>query len=192
VSAIFFAGIDVETRTGRSTPFTVNNRKNPIVASRIRGGINSTIVLITRTLSDRTAIIVINESGDPLFFQAPAIYAISDQYISVGDYEISRISIDHRVPWRNHTLPYVEVDRPAGLADGVLGVRWVDLCDLYTTFSAATSAGLTWTGVLLGQGSITPGVPTAFRLYSDIPIDFANYTAIPAGSRTYDGLMEGL
>jgi hypothetical protein len=190
-SAIFFMNMDVEIRPNRTAAFVVNNRKNPISITRVRGGINSTLSLASRTFVDRDNVITLVEPGDPLFFQGPAQYGIPDQYMTVGDHSVSRLTPDHRQESRINTLPYIEVDRPAGLMDGVLGTRWIDLCDKYATFADATAAGLTWTGVLLGQGSLDQHIGDDFRLYSDIPLDFATYADIPTGSRTYEGLMEG-
>lgn len=187
--AIFFQSMADEDRGNRTNAAVVNNRKNPIPMSRIRGGITSTLILITRRFVDRNNVITLNASGDPLFFEGPADYGIPDRYMTVADYTIARLSSDHRQQWRTHSIPHVEVDRPAGLADGVLGTRWVDLCNLYGTFDQATAAGLTWTLVLAGYGSTNP-IPSSFRLYSDIPIDFATYGAIPAGGRTYEDLLE--
>ncbi len=189
--AIFFGGVDVEVRSARSNAFVVNNRKNPIVSARVRAGIASSLTLFSRTFADRDAVITLNEPGDPLFLEGPTQYGLPDQYMSVADYSVLRLTPDHRQESRANVLTYVEVDRPAGLMDGVLGTRWADLCDKYATFGDATAAGLTWTGVLLGFGSQNPGPPDVFRLYSDIPLDFATYADIPVGSRTYEGLMEG-
>lgn len=189
-SAIFFQSMADEARTNRTVVATVNNRKNPIPMTRLRGGISSTLTLITRRFADRDAVIVLNESGDPLMFQGPADYGIPDRYLTVDEYSIARLTTDHKVQWRAHTLPHVQVDRPAGLSDGVLGTRWVDLCALYGTFDAANAAGLTWELVMLGAGSLSPRPTPSFRLYSDIPIDFATYGAIPVGGRTYEDLFE--
>lgn len=188
-SAIFFQAMDTEGRANRTTTFNVNNRKNPIAAARTRGGIGSTLGLITRRFTDRDNVIILNASGDPLLFQGPADYGIPDRYMTVGDYSVARLTTDHRVQWRAHSLPHVEVDRPAGLADGVLGVRWIDLCVLYETFGDAEAAGLTWFMVMLGLASLSP-TPTGFRLYSDIPLEFATYGDIPTGGRTYEDLFE--
>lgn len=188
-SAIFFQAMAEEGRSNRTTTFTVNNRKNPIAAARLRGGITSTLGLITRRFVDRDNVIILNASGDPLLFQGPADYGIPDRYMTVGDYSIARLSTDHRIQWRAHSIPHIEVDRPAGLADGVLGVRWIDLCALYETFGDAQAAGVTWFMVMLGFASLSPS-PTGFRLYSEIPLDFATYGAIPSGERTYQDLFE--
>lgn len=188
--AIFFAAMAEESRPNRTTTLVVNNRKNPIALNRIRGGIVSALRLISRTFVARDAVITLNEEGDPLFFQAPAVYGIPDRYMSVVDYTVARMSVDHRREWRVNTLPHIEVDRPAGLAAGILGNRWIDICDTFETFDDANAAGLTWTGVLLGQAADPPLV-TGFRLYSDIPLDFATYADIPTGGRTYEQLLEG-
>ena len=189
-SAIFFVSMDVETRANRTVVQVVNNRKNPIAMSRIRAGISSSLNLATRRFTDRDAIITLNEEGDVLFFEGPADYAIPDQYISVGDYTVARLTTDHRRQWRLNTLPYTEVDRPAGLAEGILGDRWADLCQKYLTFAAATAAGLTWTSVLLGQATNSPA-PALNWFYSTIPVQYATYTALNAAFPTYTALWQG-
>lgn len=187
---IYFAAMDVETRPNRSAVFPVDQRKNPIPSYRVRGGITSSLRLISRTFTARDYLITMNESGDPLFFQAPAMYGIPDRYMMIGDYSVARLSPDHRQPWRANTLPHTEIDMPTGLADGILGNRWADICDTYETFLDAENAGITWSMILLGYAA-DPPLETGFRLYSDIPIDFATYGDIPTGGRTYEGLMEG-
>lgn len=188
-SAIFFGGRGAEGRPSRSNSFPVNNRRTPIAASRVRGSIVTESAYVSRSFTDRDNMIALNASGDTLLFQAPPAYGVTDEYQLIGEYTINRLSSDMKIEGRLHQMPSVEVDRPAGLADGVLGVRWMDLCDPYATFGDATAAGLTWTGVLLGLGSTPPS--ELFRLYSDIPVDFATYADIPAGGRTYEGLAEG-
>jgi hypothetical protein len=189
-SAIFFVSMDVETRPNRTNVGIVNNHKNPIAMSRVRGGITSTLNLASRRFTDRDAIITLNADGDPLFFEGPAAYAIPDQYMSVGDYSVSRLTTDHRRQWRLNSLPYVEVDRPAGLAEGILGDRWADLCQKYLTFAAATAAGLTWTSVLLGLATNSPA-PALNWFYSTIPVQYATYALLNAAFPTYNALWQG-
>jgi len=189
-SAIFFQSMTEETRGNRTISLSINNRRNPIALTRIRGGISSTLNLITRRFTDRDNVVTLNSTGDPLLFQGPAEYGIPDRYLTVGDFVVTRVTTDHRQQWRAHSLPHVEVDRPAGLADGVLGVRWVDLCNQGLTFDQAKVAGLTWLKIMAGYGAPFP-VVSGFRLYSDITTDFATYGAISVGGRTYEDLMEG-
>jgi hypothetical protein len=187
---IFFSSMEAEVRPNRSASFNVDQRKNPIPSYRVRGGISSALRLISRTFTARDYIITMNESGDPLFFQAPALYGIPDRYMLIGDYSVTRLSPDHRQEWRANLLPHVEIDLPVGLADGILGNRWVDICEPYETFQEAELAGITWSMVLLGYAT-DPPIDTGFRLYSDIPLDFATYADIPLGGRTYQDLLEG-
>lgn len=188
--SIFFSAMAEESRPNRTQPFMINNRKNPIPATRVRGGIVSALRLVSRTFVARDRIIELNAPGDSLLFQAPSAYGIPDRYMMIADYSVSRFSADHKKEWRANVLPHVEVDRPAGLAAGVLGVRWIDICDTFVTFDDATAGGLTTTQILLGYAA-SPPITTGFRIYSDIPIDFATYDDIPLGGRTYDDLLEG-
>lgn len=189
-SAIFFQSMDVERRPNRTTVGVVNNRRNPIAMSRTRGGIQSTLTVVSRRFIDRDHVITLNDDGDPLMFRGSAAYGIVDQYMSVADYTVSRLSTDHKKPWRVHQMPYTEVDRPAGNAEGVLGNRWDDLCDRYATFAAATAAGLTWSLVVLGYGSLVPSTAQNW-FYSTIPVTYATYTALNAAFPTYEALWEG-
>lgn len=188
---VYFAAMADEARQSRSSVFPVQQRKNPISSPHTRSGIISSLRLISRTFTARDEVILLNASGDDLLFQVPTGYGIPDRYMSVGDYTVSRVLPDHRKPWRINTLPHVEVDEPAGLSDGVLGVRWADICDEYPTFGDATAASLTDTMILMGFASSPPSNPEALRLYSDIPLDFATYGDIPTGGRTYADILEG-
>jgi hypothetical protein len=189
-SAIFFQSMDIEVRGNRTQVNVVNNRRNPTPMTRVRGGITSQLTLITRRFIDRDHVITLNSEGDPLFFQGPADYGIPDQYMSVNDYTVARLSPDHRKPWRVNQMPYVEVDRPAGLAEGVLGNRWVDLCQRYLTFADATAAAITWSMVTVGLASNVPSVAQTW-FYSTIPVQYATYTALNAAFTTYTALWEG-
>lgn len=189
-SALFFQSMDQESRANRTTAAVVNNRKNPIAMQRIRGGIGSTLTVVSRRFIDRDHVITLNEEGDPLMFRGSAAYGIVDQYMTVQEYRVNRLTTDHKKPWRVHQMPYTEVDRPAGLAEGILGNRWDDLCDRYLTFGAANSAGITWTEVMLGYGTYVPS-PTLNWFYSTIPVQYATYTALNAAFTTYEALLEG-
>lgn len=188
---IYFSSMADEARQSRSSVFPVQQRKNPISSPHTRSGIISSLRLVSRTFEARDELIELNASGDDLLFQAPSSYGIPDRYMSVGDYTVSRVLPDHKRPWRINTLPHIEVDEPAGLSDGVLGVRWADICDEYVTFGDATAASLTDTMILMGYASSPPSNPETVRLYSDIPLDFATYGDIPTGGRTYADILEG-
>jgi hypothetical protein len=138
-----------------------------------------------------------NEPGDPLLFQAPATYCITDRYISVGIVSDSRISVDQRDDFRLITMPYAVVDRPEGPANGICGARIQDLCDIYTSWAAMNIAGLTWTDLLLGEASPNgpgqPDPPVGQRTWDEVEAEFANFTAVAGGgTRDWDELRDGL
>lgn len=189
--SIFFGAMQEEARATRNTSFVVQDRARPVVTTRVRGSVGSTLNLVGRTFPDRDAVIDLTSTGAALFLQAPVTYGLPQRYMTVGDVVVSRLSSDHRRPWRALALPFQEVDQPLGNAYGVLGVRWNDICDRYPTFASAAAAGLTWEQVMLGAASYPPLPVSAFRTYAVVKTEFANYTAVAAGGRTYEGLLEG-
>lgn len=189
--ALYFISMDVENRANRSVVQVVNNRRNPIALTKQRGGIASSLVLVSRTFEDRDHVITLNDKGDPLQFQGAAQYGIPDQYMSVGDYQVGRLITDHKKPWRVNTMPYTQVDRPAGLADGVRGSRWRDTCLPYATFAAATAAEVTWSQVLAGQATLNPSPTAPAWTYGLLATTYATYTALNAAYTTYEAVAQG-
>jgi len=186
--SIVFAAIAEEIRPTRSAASAPFNAEFPIPSSRTRGSIASSLRLVTRTFAARDAVIELNAPGDPLLFQAPTVYGIPDRYITVGDYSVTRFSADHKKQWRANTIPHVVVDVPAGLADGVLGVRWADVCDLYSTFADFTAASVTRTQILFGQAASPPS-PTVCD-YDDLAAAYTDYNAMTAANANYSALLD--
>lgn len=173
------------------------NQIHPIPINRVRRDATSVFRVLAHDCEARDAVLLINEPGDPLLFQAPATYCIPDRYISVGIVSESRISVDQREDFRLMTIPYATVKRPSGPANGVCGARIDDLCDIYTSWAAMTIAGLTWTDLLLGEASPNgpgqPEPPAGARTWDDVNAEFANWTAVDAGgTRDWNELEDGL
>lgn len=187
---IYFARMEAQQYVSRSQRFVVNNRRNPAVSARVRAGVATVLVLVSRRFEDRDALLDLLEPGNALLLQVPPQYGIVDYYLDVGDVTVTRLSTDHRKQWREEQLPHVEVDRPAGLMFGTLGMRWIDVCDVYATFADATAAGLTWTQVMLGFASTVP-IVNYYRTYAEVNAEFASYNAVNTGGRTYEDLLEG-
>jgi len=129
------------------------NRKYPIPINRQRRGASATLILITATCSDRDAVLAINDSGDPLFFQAPERYCIPDRYITVGGVGEDTIGVDQQVQNRVFGLPYVEVERPEGPVKGPCGVQFANQCDTYPTWDDMVSGGITYADMITGGTS---------------------------------------
>jgi hypothetical protein len=192
-SSIYFQSMAEEAYSTRNTRFVINNRRAPTIAVRVRGTVESTLVLVTRTFNDRDAVLDLVEPGAALLLQAPPQYGIPDRYMDVGDTSVTRLSADHRKPWRLVELPHVEVLAPAGLSYGVLGTRWEDICGgIYPTFDDAEFGDLTWEQIMYGYASIDPSVPPpGWRTYIDVDSEFATYAILTATGKTYEELLEG-
>jgi hypothetical protein len=147
---IFWQSLDVEEQAANSATFNVNNQANPIVVSKARSSITSTLTLVSRTFADRDRLDVLFAPGSPVLFQAPAEYGVPDRFLSIGTVSKGRVLPDHRFPIRVFSLPHVCVSSPGGPMEGAVGARWSDIC---STWGAINAAGLTWTQLLQGLGA---------------------------------------
>ena len=129
-----------------------------------------------------------------LLLQLPSEYCQDDRYISVGEETETRLSIDQRDEFRLMSLPYITVERQSGPANGVCGTRVQDMCDIYTSWQSMVIGGLTWRDLLLGAaGNHGPGSDfDALRIWSEVNTEFANWTAVAGGGRTWTQLLNGL
>lgn len=194
---VSYAGVGQNDFAPNTVLLDPANRERPLPVNRIRRDPGNTLRLVAHNCDARDAVVAINKPGDPLLFQAPADYCITDRYISVGVLSEAYLSIDQREDFRLMVLPYVVVDRPQGPADGVCGARITDLCDIYTSWAAFTIAGLTWTDLLLGlaspDGPGQPAPPEDARTWDDVEAEFADWTAVlAAGTRDWDEVQDGL
>lgn len=194
-SRVTYAGMandDLDANTALSLP---TNRKYPIPTNRQRRAPRSELRLITHDCDARDRVLAINDTGNPLLFQAPADYCIPDRYISVGTVTEARFSVDQREDFRLIVMPYAVVQRPEGPANGPCGVRIMDLCDIYTSWQAMLLAGLNYLGLLLGDASNNaPGDdPEALRTWGEVETEFADWLAVEAGgTRDWGELRDGL
>lgn len=147
---IFWQSLDVEQQAANAATFNVNNQPNPVVVSKTRSSVTSTLTLVSRTFPDRDRLITLLAPGSPLLFQAPDEYGLPDRYLSVGADSIARVLPDHRIPIRVFSLPHAVVSPPGGPMQGTVGARWQDTCNRYASWTAVNAAGLTWTQVLDG------------------------------------------
>lgn len=147
---VFFQSMDQEQRGANAATFNINNQAQPVVASKVRSSVTSTLTLVSRTLADRDRLNAELEPGSPLLFQVPAEFGVPDRFLSIGTTAVSRVLPDHRFPIRVFQLPFASVAAPGGPMQGTVGARWQDMCNRYASWSAVTAAGLTWTQVLDG------------------------------------------
>lgn len=144
---LYVVGFGDSQYASGSGRFAVEDSHYPVAATRLRKQLTSSLVLVTKQLSDRDALRRLLLTGDVLLVQTPTNWGYGDMYIDVDDVPESRLHRDHRVPWRQWQLPFAVTERPSGLQFGVDGARWMDLCDVYATWGDVTAAGKTWLDV---------------------------------------------
>lgn len=189
---IFFGNMADEAFPANTGTFIPVNARYPIVASRTRQAITSTLTIASKTFPDRDAVRTLTEPGSPLFLRGPAQYGIEDRYMSVGDVTETRPVSDHRVPPRTITLPHAEVARPSGPSQGVCGTRVEDLCDTYSSWDAIVAAGLTYADLLRGKASPDTPIPdTVERTWTELNSDYGSWNALNAGEPNWDQTLAG-
>jgi hypothetical protein len=191
-SGIFFGSMSQETHAANSATLLPDNAEFPIVVSRTRRGVESTLTLVTRTFDDRDNLIRIAKPGSLLLLQGPPQYGIPDRYMGVGDLSFDRGLTDHRFPVRIATLPHVQAARAAGPTQGVCGSRVKDICAENPTWGDLAAAGFTWDDLIRGHASPEsgPGVPRG-RTWNDVNAEFTDWDDVNTGGRTWHDLEVG-
>ncbi len=146
-TGLYVVGFEPSSYVSASGRFAVEDAVNPVVATRLRRNSTSSFVIISRQLADRDRMRRLLATGDVLFLQTPPSWGYGDIYRDVGEVTENRLARDHRKPWRQWVMPFAVTDSPPGLQFGVDGARFMDLCDVYATWGAATTAGKTWLDV---------------------------------------------
>lgn len=189
-AGIFFGSMGGETASNRSESLLPFDSKLPVTQARKRGGVDSTLNLVTRTFADQDALRALAAPGNPLLLRSPAQYGIYDKYIQVGDLGEDKGKRDHRFQARVWSLPFIEVRRPPGPATGVCGTRYDDLCDRYATWQDVVNAGLSYNQLLQGAAGTDMPVP-AQRVWNDVNATYADWNAVNAGNSNWTDLLDG-
>lgn len=188
--AITFIEIGAEIYADNSMRTRPLNRRRPILATRPRSDVTTSLVLETTSFTARDQVLELVAPGTPLLFQGPPEYGVPDRYMGVGAVTVERQLPDHRIQFRKVSMPYEAVDRPAGPSQGICGTRVVDICNLYPTWDALAAAGLTWDDLVRGVADPAVVDPNR-RTWDDVNAEFADWDAVEAGGRTWTGLLEG-
>jgi hypothetical protein len=188
---IYFGSMGTEAYGDNSGQLLPVNARRPIVVSRSRRDVQSTLTLVTATFNDRDDVLALAEPGGELLWRGPADYGIPDRYMSVLDVNVDRGLSDHRVPPRIITMPHVAVEATVGPSQGVCGSRVQDLCDQFVTWDALIAAGLTYADLLRGKAG-TPGSPNPnLATWNDVNADFANWTALNTNETSWNDTWQG-
>lgn len=188
--AITFVEVGAEIYADNSLRVRPMNRRSPLSVTRPRATVATSLVLETTTFTARDEVLELVAPGTPLLFQGPSEYGVPDRYMAIGPVNIERPLSDHRIQFRKATMPYEQVDRPAGPTQGICGARVADICDLYPTWDALAATGFTWDDLIRGVADPAVANP-ARRTWDDVEAEFVDWDDVEAGGRTWTGLLEG-
>lgn len=127
----------------------VAGRRNPVVLSSVRGGLQGELAIWTRDDDERAALHWLLDSGAVLLWQAAPGHGVDDVYVSVGAVTEARTTSYALEPWRAWSLALTEVDMPTTVGVGsTAGRSWQDVLSGYDTWADVESAYDTWEDVM--------------------------------------------
>ncbi|MET9728684.1 hypothetical protein [Streptomyces zaomyceticus] len=132
--------------------YRVRGRRNSVVLSDVRGGLEGVLTVWTRSDEERVALHWILDSGNTLLWQAMPGMGVSDMYVNVSQAEEGRVTSYAPEAWREWQLPLREADMPTSVGvAGSAGRTWQDILTEHSTWSAVLSRYATWEDVLLNR-----------------------------------------
>lgn len=130
----------------------VRGRRNSVVLSDVRGGLEGDLVIWTRTDDERAALHWILDAGNVLLWQAAPGMGVADMYVNVGGVTEARITTYAPEQWREWTLPLRQADMPVSVGvAGSAGRTWQDVLTENDTWQAVLDKYATWEDVLLDR-----------------------------------------
>ena len=129
----------------------VRGRRNAVVFSDVRGGLEGDLAVHTQTDDDRKQLHWLLDSGAILLWQAAPGYGVDDMYVSVGQVAEPRGG-EASDPWRTWTLPLKQVDMPTTVGvSSSAGRTWQDILTEHTTWQNVLDSYATWEDVLFNR-----------------------------------------
>ncbi|MET9550530.1 hypothetical protein ABZY36_35295 [Streptomyces sp. NPDC006627] len=124
------------TRPIEQTAYAVKGRRNKVILSGKRQGLEGDLSIWTRSDSERLALHLLLDSGNVLLWQAVPGMGVTDMYVSVGQITEARTGGTAQEPWRAWTLPLTEADMPVTTGvNGSAGHTWQDIVAEFATWA---------------------------------------------------------
>ena len=132
--------------------YRVKGRRNAVILSDTRGGLEGDLTLWTRSDDERKALHWLLDSGNVLLWQAVPGMGVDDSYVSVAQAAEARVGGTAMELWRAWTLPLTQTDMPVttGLS-GSAGRTWQDILAEFDTWADLLPVYATWEDVLLDR-----------------------------------------
>jgi len=132
--------------------FVVRGRRNKVVLSGTRQGLEGDLTIYTQDDDERARLHWLLDSGNVLLWQAAPGMGVSDMYVTVGQITEARVGALAQETWRLWTLPLTEADMPVTTGvNGSADRTWQDVLSGFATWQAVLDAYPTWEAVLLDQ-----------------------------------------
>ncbi|MCM8548882.1 hypothetical protein [Streptomyces sp. STCH 565 A] len=130
----------------------VRGRRNKIVLSGRRQGLEGDLAVWTRTDAEREALHVLLGSGNVLLWQAARGMGVDDLYVNVGEIGEARTGGLAQDPWRSWSLPLTQADMPVTTGvNGSGGRTWQDVVTEFATCADVLDAYATAEDLLLDR-----------------------------------------
>lgn len=132
--------------------YRVRGRRNSVILSDVRGGLEGDLVVWSRTDDERAALHWLLDSGNVLLWQAAPGMGVADMYVAVGQASENRVTTYAPELWREWTLPLQQTDQPVSVGvSGSAGRTWQDLLTEHGTWQEVLDSYATWEDVLLNR-----------------------------------------
>ena len=130
----------------------IRGRRNKVVLSGIRQGLEGDLEIWTRSDEERAALHLLLDSGNTLLWQAAPGMGVADMYVNVGQVTEGRTGGLAQDQWRTWTLPLTEADMPVTTGvNGPAGRTWQDVLTEFSTWQEVLDTYATWEDVLLDR-----------------------------------------
>lgn len=140
------------SRPIQQATFQVKGRRNAVVLSGRRGGLEGALSIWTRSDDERVALHWLLDTGDVLLWQAAPGMGVDDMYVNVGSIDEARVSSYAPELWRAWKLPLTQADMPTATGvGGSAGRTWQDVLSGFATGTDVLAAYETGEDLLLDQ-----------------------------------------
>lgn len=143
--------IDALRHPAKMTVHQIINRAAPVVISQVRGWETGTLTLMTMNRAQREQVLNVIRSGRVVLLRNPIPdYPENNWFLALGDITEDRPIPNQRVTVREWTVPFVRVERPAGLIEAASGRSWQQVRDL-GTWDTIRNTQQDWLAALAGE-----------------------------------------
>ncbi|MEV6548014.1 hypothetical protein AB0M57_04800 [Streptomyces sp. NPDC051597] len=134
------------------TAYRVRGRRNAVVHSDVRGGLQGDLVVYTLSDEERADLHWLLDSGSVLLWQAAPGMGVVDMYVNVGQVSETRGGGIASEEIRIWTLPLTQADMPVSVGvAGSAGRTWQDILTEQSTWQDILDKYATWEDVLFNR-----------------------------------------